>query len=311
MDYSLAYSIIKVTEKAAIESALWRGKGDKKKADEAATTAMRETLNTLPISATVVIGEGEIDEAPMLYIGEKLGTGGPALDIAVDPLDGTTLTAKNRENAITVIALAKAGTLLHAPDMYMLKLAVGPKAKGVINLAKGLKWNLKEVSKALNKKPHELNIVMLDRERHSEYLKECREFGCGVTLITDGDVSPVVSLGLENSGVDMLFGSGGAPEGVLAAAAARCLGGDFQGQLLPSNEAEKTRCQKMGIQDVSHFFTLEELVKSPEVIFALTGVTNGSLCLGVDFLPTQTLTHSLLLCGEEKVIRRVQTIYPI
>ena len=182
--------------------------------------------------------------------------------------------------------------------MYMLKLAVGPKAKGVINLAKGLKWNLKEVSKALNKKPHELNIVMLDRERHSEYLKECREFGCGVTLITDGDVSPVVSLGLENSGVDMLFGSGGAPEGVLAAAAARCLGGDFQGQLLPSNEAEKTRCQKMGIQDVSHFFTLEELVKSPEVIFALTGVTNGSLCLGVLFF-TQTLPI-LFYCVEKK-----------
>lgn len=310
MDHSLAYGVLKVTEKAAIESALWRGKGDKKKADEAATSAMRETLNTLPISATVVIGEGEIDEAPMLYIGEKLGTGGESLDIAVDPLDGTTLTAKNRENAITVIALAKAGTLLHAPDMYMLKLAVGPKAKGVINLSKGLTWNLKEVSKALNKKPHELNIVMLDRDRHTEYLKECREFGCEVTLITDGDVSPVVSLGLEIL-VHMLFGSGGAPEGVLAAAAARCLGGDFQGQLLPSNEAEKIRCQKMGIQDIEHIFTLKELVKSPEVIFALTGVTHGSLCLGVQFLPHQILTHSLLLCGEEKIMRRVQTTYPV
>lgn len=310
MDFSLAYHILRVTEAAALQSARWRGRGDKKKADEAATEAMRHTLNNLPISATVVIGEGEMDEAPMLYIGEKLGTGGEALDIAVDPLDGTTLAAKNRENSIAVIAVAKAGSLLHAPDMYMLKLGVGPKAKGALDLSKSLSWNLKETSKALKKKPEDLTVVMLDRDRHSEYVKECRDFGCRITLITDGDVSPMIAAGLEDSGVDMLFGSGGAPEGVLAAAAARCLGGDFQGRLMPENDEQKARCKSMGIEDVNHYFTLNQLVKSDEVIFALTGVTHGSLCRGVRFYPDKTITESLLLSAQEKTVRKIKSLYP-
>jgi fructose-1,6-bisphosphatase II len=310
MDRALGYHLVRVTENAAIESAPWRGKGDKKAADGAATTAMRETLNALPISAKVVIGEGEIDEAPMLYIGEELGTGGEKLDIAVDPLDGTTLTAKYRENAIAVIAIAETGSLLHAPDMYMMKIGVGPKAKGAIDLSKPFLENLKNITDALGKKPGEVNIVMLDRDRHNEYVKIAREFGMRVTLITDGDVCPMIGAGLDTVDMDILFGIGGAPEGVLAAAAARCLGGDFQGKLWPENEAELERCKKMGIKDPkNHIFRLEELVKSENVIFSLTGVTNGYLTKGVDYRNGKILTQSLLLDAREKAVRFVDGIH--
>ena len=310
-DLALAYHILRTTENAALKAAYWRGKGDKNSADQAATTAMRETLNALPISATVVIGEGEMDEAPMLYIGEKLGTGGPALDIAVDPLDGTTLCAKNRENSITVIAVSDRGSFLHAPDMYMLKLGVGPKARGAIDLNKDLTTNLKQIASALGKKPQDLNVVLLDRERHSSYLDEIRKFGAKATLITDGDVSPIVAAGMQSLDMDVLFGIGGAPEGVLAAAAAKCLGGDFQGKLWFENEGEHKRCKEMGLTDPDKVFTLNELVRSDNVIFALTGVTDGFLTPGVVFSPNEAQTHSLVIHSAEKILRKVQSIHAI
>lgn len=309
MNFNLGYDILRVTEQAAIRSANWRGKGNKNEADGAATSAMREVLNSLPIVGTVVIGEGEMDEAPMLYNGEVLGKGGVEIDIAVDPLDGTTLTAKNRENAITVIAVSEKGTLLKAPDMYMMKLGVGPKAKGAIDLSKNLYENLKEIAKALKKKPEDVNVVILDRDRHNEYIKEAREFGAKVTLISDGDVSPIVGTGIDSIGMDVLFGIGGAPEGVLAAAAAKCLGGDFQGKLWVENAEEEKKCKAMGIKDPNQIYTLNQLVKSDNVIFALTGVTNGFLAKGVQFTNGKVVTSSLLLNSKEKIIRKVETIH--
>lgn len=310
MDISLAYHVLRVTEKAAIGAALYSGSGDKMKADGAATEAMREVLNQLPISAKVVIGEGERDEAPMLYIGEELGTGGVGIDIAVDPLDGTNLCAKNRENSIAVIALAPKGTLLHAPDMYMLKMGVGPKAKGVIDLNKPFLENLKAVTKALGKKPQEVNIVMLDRDRHDEYIEQARNYGARVTLITDGDVAPVAGAGLENVDIDILFGIGAAAEGVLAASAAKCLGGDFQGKLAPRNDQEISRCKEMGIEDPENkIFTIDELVKTDKVIFCLTGVTKGYLADRVKFEKDKIITSSLILTSFEKVSRSVTSVH--
>ncbi|HCL55439.1 MAG TPA: class II fructose-bisphosphatase [Spirochaetia bacterium] len=309
MDVSLSYHILRVTEEAAVQSAYWRGKGDKNAADQAATEAMRNLLNTLPVSATVVIGEGEMDEAPMLYINEKLGTGGEKIDIAVDPLDGTTLTAKNRENAITVISVAESGCLLNAPDMYMMKIGVGPKAKGSLDLSKSLTVNLNQIAEALKKKPEEINIVMLDRDRHQSYVNEARKFGARVTLITDGDVSPVIGAGIEDIDMDILFGIGGAPEGVLAACAAKCLGGDFQGKLWAENEAEVKRCQNMGIKDLNQVIKLDDMVKTDKVIFSLTGVTDGFLAKGVRLLDKKAVTESIVMNAIEKKLRKVQTVH--
>lgn len=311
MYIQLGYDILRVTEAAAVESAKWRGRGDKNEADRAATEAMRNVLNSLDIKGTVVIGEGEMDEAPMLYNGEVLGKGGVELDIAVDPLDGTTLTSKNRENAITVIALAEKGSLLKAPDMYMMKLGVGPKAKGAIDLSKNLSENLKEIAKALKKQPEEINIVMLDRERHSEFVKESRDFGAKVTLISDGDVSPILGTGLDAIDMDILFGVGGAPEGVLAAAAAKCLGGDFQGKLWTQNDEEFKKCKAMGIKDPNKIYTIDEMVKTDHVIFCLTGVTSGFLVKGIENNKQFVISHSLLLNSLEKKIRYVGTHHKI
>ena len=310
MDIGLGFQLLKVTEIAAVKASFWRGRGDKNSADDAATKAMREVLNSMNIDGKVVIGEGEMDEAPMLYIGEKLGKGGFEVDIAVDPIDGTTLTSKNRENAISVIGVAKKGTLLNAPDMYMKKIGVGPKAKEAINITKDLTWNLKEISKALGKKPEDMNMVILDRDRHNPFVKEAREFGARVTLITDGDVSPVIAAGLELN-VDLMFGIGGAPEGVLAAIGAKCLGGDFQGILAPENEEQIKRCKDMGIVDVNKVFTLNELVKSNENIFCITGITDGYLVKGVKKVNNKIVTSSLLLNSFDYVPRFITGFYNI
>ncbi|HOJ50866.1 MAG TPA: class II fructose-bisphosphatase [Spirochaetota bacterium] len=295
MNPSLAFELLKVTEQAAIKAFFWKGKGDKNSADKAATEAMREILNSINIKGTVVIGEGEMDEAPMLYIGEKLGKGEDEIDIAVDPIDGTTLTSKNRENAISVIGISEKNSLLNAPDMYMKKIGVGPKAKGAIDITKDLTYNLKEISKALNKKPEEINIVILERDRHNQYIKEAREFGARVTLITDGDVCPVIGAGLDDIDIDVMFGIGGAPEGVLAAIAAKCLGGDFQGILHPESEEEIERCKKMGITDIKKVFKLNDLVKSDKNIFCLTGITDGYIVKGVKKRANKIITESLIL----------------
>ncbi len=311
MDVALCYNIAQVTEAAAIKASHLRGMGDKIQADDAATQAMRNVLNSLPVSATVVIGEGEMDEAPMLYIGEKLGKGGIELDIAVDPLDGTTLASKNRENAIAVIAVSSKGALLHAPDMYMLKMGVGPGAKGAIDLNLSFTENLKNISKALEKPAEQINVVMLDRDRHAEYIKEARAFGAKVTLIPDGDVSPIIGCGIEGIDMDVMFGIGGAPEGVVAAAAAKCLGGDFQGKLWVEDNKELERCKEMGIEDVSKVYALDELVKSDEVIFSLTGITRGFLCDEVQLDGNEAMTSTMLLNSIDKTIRKIETIHKI
>ena len=306
MERELALEFVRVTEAAALAAARWMGRGNKDAADEAAVSAMRATFDTVQIDGIVVIGEGEMDEAPMLYIGERVGMGVPPMvDVAVDPLEGTNIVAKGLTGAIAVLAVAPRGTLLHAPDMYMDKIAVGPECKGRVSLDAPVKDNLKEVAKALNKKICELTVVVLDRPRHQELIEEIRMAGARIKLITDGDVSPAVAAAYPGSGVDMLMGIGGAPEGVISAAALRCLGGDFQGRLWPTEEAEVERARKMGIADINHLFTLEELVQSEDVIFAATGITDGDLLKGVRYSARRARTHSLVMRGRSGTIRYI------
>ncbi len=284
MDRSLTLEIVRVTEAAALASARWMGRGNKEAADQGATSGMRTVLNTIPMNGTIVIGEGEMDEAPMLYIGEKLGSGGPAVDIAVDPLEGTSIVAKGSWNAMAVIAIADAGTLLHAPDMYMDKIAVGPKARGAVSLDASVTDNLYAVAKALNKDISEVTATLLDRPRHQAIVDEIRSVGARIKLISDGDVAAAINTCFDHTGVDILFGIGGAPEGVLAAAAIKCLGGDIQGRLIPENDEQNERCKAMGIDCVDQILTLEDMVRGDDVIFAATGVTDGELLKGVHFL---------------------------
>ena len=264
MDRELSMEFVRVTEAAAVACGRLIGKGDKNGADGLAVDAMRQMFDTVNISGTVVIGEGEMDEAPMLYIGEKVGAGGPEVDIAVDPVEGTNLTAKGQNGAIAVIAIAPKGCLLHAPDMYMDKIAVGPRAKGCIDINAPVKENLARVAKALDREIADLNVVVLDRERHADIIREVREAGARISLITDGDVNPVVEACVEGSGVHMYIGRGGAPEGVLAAVAVKCLGGDMQGRLFPEDEEQLRRCHEMGITDVNQVLTLEDMVKGDD-----------------------------------------------
>ena len=264
IDRDLALGLVRVTEIAAIESARWMGRGDKNAADKAAVDGMRRMFDTLNIDGVVVIGEGELDEAPMLYIGEELGKRGHGdvkVDIAVDPLDGTNSVAKGLPNAISVVAIAERGCLLHAPDMYMDKIAVGPKAKGVIDIDAPVEENLRNIAKALNKDIKEVTVTMLDRERHEGLIKEIRRIGCRIKLFRDGDVAAAIATCFEKTGVDVLMGIGGAPEGVIAAAALKCMGGEFQGRLYPMNEEERERCRSMGICDVDKVLGLEDLVR--------------------------------------------------
>jgi len=284
LDRVLVLEMVRVTEAAAISAARLIGRGDEKAADAAAVEAMRAALNELYMDGTVVIGEGERDEAPMLFIGEKVGAAqgvGPRIDIALDPLEGTTITAKAGPNALAVLACAEEGNLLNAPDVYMDKLAVGPNyPKGIIDLDKTPTQNVQAVAAAKGVKPEEIIVCVLDRPRHAALIEELRGIGCGIQLIPDGDVAGVIATTDEDTGIDIYMGSGGAPEGVLAAAALRCVGGQFNGRLLFRNEDERARARKWGIEDLNKIYQLEELAKG-DCIFAATGVTDGSLLSGV------------------------------
>ncbi|MCY7874408.1 class II fructose-bisphosphatase [Bacillus spizizenii] len=305
MERSLSMELVRVTEAAALASARWMGRGKKDEADEAATSAMRDVFDTVPMKGTVVIGEGEMDEAPMLYIGEKLGNGyGPRVDVAVDPLEGTNILASGGWNALTVIAVADHGTLLNAPDMYMQKIAVGPEAVGCIDIEAPVIDNLKAVAKAKNKDVEDVVATILNRERHANIISELREAGARIKLINDGDVAGAINTAFDHTGVDILFGSGGAPEGVLSAVALKALGGEIIGKLLPQSEEEIKRCNNMGL-DLSKVLRMEDLVKGDDAIFAATGVTDGELLKGVQFKGSVGTTESLVIRAKSGTVRFV------
>ncbi|MBE3595418.1 MAG: class II fructose-bisphosphatase [Hydrogenibacillus sp.] len=281
----LTLEMARVTEAAALAAARWMGKGDKWQADDAATKAMRAVLGEIGIDGTVVIGEGELDEAPMLYIGERVGSGdGPEVDVAVDPLEGTNLLATGAPGAITVLAVAPRGALLHAPDMYMEKIAVGPKARGRIALERPVRENILAVAEAVGKRVQDVVVVLLDRPRNRYILDEIRALGARAKLIQDGDVSPAIAACFEETGIDLMMGIGGAPEGVVTAVAMKSLGGDFQGRLVPQNDEETARLKTMGIDDARRVLTLDDLVQSDDAIFSATGVTDGLILSGVRFV---------------------------
>ncbi len=313
MDREMALELVRVTEGAALACARWMGRGDKHMADQVAVDAMRAGFDTVHIDGVVVIGEGEMDEAPMLYIGERIGAGGEPVDVAVDPVEGTNLVAKGLNGSIAVVAVAPRGCLLHAPDMYMEKIAVGPEASGQIDITAPIKENLERVARAKGKSVSDLTVVILDRERHREIIRECREAGARIRLISDGDVAPAVAAAIgEQSGVDMLLGIGGAPEGVLAAAALKCLGGDMQARLKPEGEEEYERCKRMGLSDPTQVLTLEDLVRGDEVFFAATGITDGALLRGVRYSGRHVgHTHSIALRCKTGTIRFIEATHRI
>ncbi|MPQ23799.1 class II fructose-bisphosphatase [Bacillus paralicheniformis] len=305
MERSLSMELVRVTEAAALKSARWMGRGKKDEADDAATSAMRDVFDTIPMKGTVVIGEGEMDEAPMLYIGEKLGNGyGPRVDVAVDPLEGTNIVASGGWNALAVIAVADHGNLLNAPDMYMDKIAVGPEAVGCIDIEAPVIENLKAVAKAKNKDVEDVVATILNRPRHEKIIHELREAGARIKLINDGDVAGAINTAFDHTGVDILFGSGGAPEGVLSAVALKALGGEIHGKLLPQNEEELRRCEKMGL-DTGKVLRMEDLVKGDDAIFAATGVTDGELLKGVQFKGSVGTTHSIVMRAKSGTVRFV------
>ncbi|CUH81452.1 class II fructose-bisphosphatase [Tropicibacter naphthalenivorans] len=305
-DRMLSLGLARVAEQAAISSADWIGRGDEKAADQAAVNAMREELNKLEISGVVVIGEGERDEAPMLYIGEEVGSGGPGVDIALDPLEGTTLTAKDMPNALTVIAMGPRGSMLHAPDVYMEKLAIGPGfAEGVVTLDMTPSERIAALAEAKGCRPQDITVCILERPRHEEMIAEVRSTGAGIRLITDGDVAGVMHCAEPHiTGIDMYMGSGGAPEGVLAAAALKCMGGQIFGRLLFRNDDERGRATKAGITDFDKIYTRDEMVTA-DVIFAATGVTGGSLLPGIKREPGWVTTETLLMRSKTGSVRRM------
>ena len=309
LDRVLVLEMVRVTEAAAVSASKLIGRGDEKAADAAAVEAMRAAFDELAIDGTVVIGEGERDEAPMLFIGEKVGGAigtGPRIDIALDPLEGTTITAKAGPNALAVLACAEEGNLLNAPDVYMDKLAVGPGyPDGIIDLAKSPTENVKAVAAAKGVQPADLMVCVLDRPRHAALIAELRGLGCGVALIPDGDVAGVIAVTNEDTGIDLYMGSGGAPEGVLAAAALRCVGGQFNGRLIFRNDDERMRAAKWGITDLHKIYKLEELAKG-DCIFAATGVTDGSLLKGVKRHKNGLMTtHSVVMRSSSGTVRWV------
>ena len=306
MNRNLALEFVRVTEMAAIASARLMGRGDEKMADKAAVDAMRSMMDSVDCNATVVIGEGERDEAPMLFIGEKVGSGiGPELEIAVDPLEGTTICANGGYNSISVMAIGDKGNLMHAPDTYMQKIAVGPEAKGLIDITLTPTQNLTRIAEAKKCRIQDLTAVVLDRPRHKELIEELRQTGCRINLIGDGDVSAAIATAIPDTGIDVLFGIGGAPEGVIAAAALRCLGGDFQGIFKPRNDDEVARAKKMGIENMDKVLTINDLA-SGNVMFVATGVTDGSMLEGVKFKPWGATTHSLVMRSETGTIRHIE-----
>jgi len=304
MERSLTMELVRVTEAAALSSARWVGKGNKNDADDAATSAMRTVFDTIPMKGKVVIGEGEMDEAPMLYIGEELGTGeGPDVDIAVDPLEGTSIVARGSWNALSVVAISDGGNLLHAPDMYMKKIAVGSESVGKVDINNSVAENISIVAKAKNKAVEDVLAVVLSRPRHDELIAEIRATGARIKLIQDGDVAGAINTAFDETGVDILLGTGGAPEAVLAAAALKCLGGEIQGKLVPSNEEEAQRCKDMGIKDIDYVYKMEDFCKGDDVIFAATGVTDGELLKGVQFKGNRATTETVVMRAKSGTIR--------
>lgn len=313
MDKNLALDLVRVTEVATIRAAEFLGKGDKNAADQAAVNGMRHMFNHIDVDGTIVIGEGEMDEAPMLYIGEKVGNVTPTcdcIDIAVDPLDGTTIISKAQDNAIAVIAVTPKGKMLHAPDMYMDKICVGPKGKGVVHLDLPLEHNIIALAKVLNKDIKDVMVVMLDRDRHQRHIDICRKLGCRVKLVNDGDITTAMATCFEDSDIDLLVGSGGAPEGVLAAAAVKCMGGDFQGRLLPEDEKQAERCLEMGIEP-NQLLKMEDLVAGEEVQFAATAVTDCGFLNGIRLNGPIVVTESVAMRCETETIRYIKTIHNI
>jgi fructose-1,6-bisphosphatase II / sedoheptulose-1,7-bisphosphatase len=302
----LSLEIVRVTERAAVSAARLRGHGKDKASDQAAVDAMRRELNKLPIDGTVVIGEGELDEAPMLFIGEKVGTRtGPKVDIAVDPLEGTTLCAKNMPGAIATLAMAEAGTLLHAPDCYMDKIAIGPGyPKGTIDLDAPADENIVRLAKAKGVKPAEITAILLDRPRHAKIIEAVRKTGAAVSLISDGDVAGVIHCAEPKTGIDIYLGIGGAPEGVLAAAALRCIGGQMQCRLVIDSEALRERTLKMGIKDPKKKYEIEDMVKG-DCLFAATGVTTGPMLTGVKFSKSIIETETVVMRSVTGTVRKI------
>jgi fructose-1,6-bisphosphatase II / sedoheptulose-1,7-bisphosphatase len=307
MDRNLALELVRVTESAALACSLMVGRGDEKEADRMAVDAMRRALNVLDIEGTVVIGEGERDEAPMLYIGEKVGTGkGPKVDIALDPLEGTTITARGGSNALAVVAMAEAGGFLHAPDVYMEKIAVGGGLPAnIVDLDAPVKENLKNLAKAKGAQLSDLQVCILDRPRHEELIAKTRESGARIMLISDGDVSGIIATAEPDSGIDLYIGTGGAPEGVLAAAALQCIGGQMQGRLVFRNDDEKKRAAKAGIKDLARKYAMNELAHG-DVMFAATGVTGGAMLKGVRRFAGGAITHSVVMRAKSGTVRTIE-----
>ncbi|MCH8098260.1 MAG: class II fructose-bisphosphatase [Proteobacteria bacterium] len=308
MDRNLALEAVRVTEAAALSASLLMGRGDEKAADQAAVDAMRKALNSLSIDGTVVIGEGERDEAPMLFIGERVGTGeGPKIDIALDPLEGTTITARGGQNALSVIAMAGEGGFLNAPDVYMDKIAVGVDVpEGVVDLDEEPGVNLENLAKAMKVDIANIVVCILDRPRHAELIAKVREAGARITLISDGDVSGVIATSQRESGVDVYVGIGGAPEGVLAAAALQCIGGFMQGRLLFRNDDERGRAANCGISDFDRKYELDDMA-SGDVMFATTGVTDGAMLDGVRRFKGGATTHSVIMRSKTGTVRKIKT----
>ncbi len=312
-DRMLSLGLARVAEQAALASASLIGRGDEKAADQAAVNAMREQLNLLDIAGVVVIGEGERDEAPMLYIGEEVGTGnGPGVDIALDPLEGTTLTAKDMPNALTVIAMGPRGSMLHAPDVYMDKLAIGPGySEGLVSLDMPPATRVSALATEKGCSPTDITVCILERPRHEEMIAEVRSTGASIRLITDGDVAGVMHCAeAGKTGIDMYMGQGGAPEGVLAAAALKCMGGQIQGRLLFRNDDEKARATKAGITDLDKIYTRDEMARQ-DVIFAATGVTGGTLLSGIKREPGWLTTQTLLMRSKTGSVRRMEYRTPV
>jgi fructose-1,6-bisphosphatase II / sedoheptulose-1,7-bisphosphatase len=305
-DRNLALELVRVTEAAALAASHWMGLGKKNDADGAAVTAMRKAFDTVAIDGTVVIGEGEMDEAPMLFIGEKVGAGGPKMDIAVDPLEGTTLTAKGGPNAMAVVALAEHGNFLHAPDIYMEKLAVGGGLPdGVVDLEAPVHVNLKNLARAKNRDVSDLVACILDRDRHKELIAKTREAGARIMLISDGDVAGVVATAQLDSEIDIYMGSGGAPEGVLAAAALRCIGGQMQGRLMFEDDTQIQRAKEMGMADPHKVLSIMDMAKG-DVMFAATGVTSGAMLKGVRRFGQGAMTHSVVMRSKSGTVRYIE-----
>jgi len=315
IESDLALELLRVVEMAAIESARTMGTGDRERADRLATEAMRRTMDTIPMRSTIVIGEGERDEAPMLYIGEKVGAefehGGtqvPEVDIAVDPLEGTNLCATGAPGAITVLAASEHGGLLHAPDCYMQKIVVGPACKGCVELDAPVDHNLRQIAKALERKVEDLVVVVLDRPRHTQLIDDIRKAGARIRLITDGDLSAGITAAVRGTGVHAVMGSGGAPEGVITAAAIRCLNGYMQGRLIVKPE-QVERVRKMGIKDVNKTYTADELAPGKQIIFAATGVTEGPIMKAIRFFGDGVRTSSVVMTLNTGKVRFIESIH--